>query len=151
MPASHRRRMIDLPANLVRRRTSSLTHSKRNKKLTYHEILMKCNPGYTEIKYKLPCSSNTWLESNTNLKIILATPLRIACTAACQPTPHKVPHNQTDHVESSHRLISTTNLQLIPIGFVVSALLVRTLHCLFVSPFHPLLHSSHFVDMLQAF
>jgi hypothetical protein len=86
---------------------------------------MKCKPGYTEIKDVLL----KLLECKIWTRVSFS-PLLRALRALIQVSENPMGlESRTDLVESSHRLISTANLQLVPVGLVVPALLIGTLHC----------------------
>lgn len=57
-------------------------------------------------------------------------------TLSCVSRNPAVPNiNESSHlVERCHRFISTSNLKLVPICFIVAAFLVRALHCVNVRP-----------------
>jgi hypothetical protein len=65
-------------------------------------------------------------------QLILAIPLHIWYTIVHQYMLCRC-QDETDLVECSHRLVGATNLQLVPVCFVVPTLLVRTLYYAAVS------------------
>lgn len=85
-------------------------------------------PGYTKgLNYSQTPQIHAYSDGGTLLSPLLCALGALRDISKNSAYTHGI--DTTNLVESSHRLISTANLQLVPVCFVIPALLIRTLYC----------------------